>query len=524
LQRQFLFYKVINSIVKNNNPMGVTIPDIVNAAGFQPGDISHTEGYEEMIHNMAGMIRGMMGEAIEQIPFPKLKSELKVPEICPGEEIIIKAIKGANFYFLQSQKNNLETKASSASVQGFDVHQIRKDFPVLQQKVHGNKPLVWLDNAATSQKPNQVIDALNDYYRTYNSNVHRAAHELAGRATDAYEQARQKVQHFMGAASDREIVFVRGTTEGINLIAQTFGKLNIAHGDEIILSASSHHANIVPWQMLANEKRAHLKVIPFNEAGELNIEAFKSMLNPRVKIVAVDHVSNVLGTVNPIKEITSLAHANSSAVIIDGAQSVPHFRPNVQGIDCDFYVFSGHKIFGPTGIGVVYGKTKHWDTIPPYQGGGNMINHVTFEHTTYNVPPYKFEAGTGHIAGAIGLGAALDYIQKIGFEAAGHYEKELVDAGMQKLRLLPGLKLIGTSPTKVSVMSFVVDGIANEDMGKYLDSEGIAVRSGHHCAQPTLAYYGLTSSVRPSIAFYNTHEEIDYLVETVEKGINMLKK
>jgi cysteine desulfurase / selenocysteine lyase len=510
--------------VENNSSAGVTVLDMINSAGFQPGDISHTDNYEEMIHNMVDMIKDMAGEAVYQVPDPKVKSKLKMPEECLDKKVAIKAIKAGNFYFLQNQKNNVESKNSQHTAYSFDVHQVRKDFPVLQQKVHSNKSLIWLDNAATSQKPNQVIDAISDYYRNYNSNIHRGAHELAARATDAYEQARQKVQQFMGAASEKEIVFVRGTTEGINLIAQTFGKLNVGHGDEIILSASSHHANIVPWQILAREKGAHLKVIPFNEAGELNIDTFKSLLNPRVKIVAVDHVSNVLGTVNPIKEITNLAHANSSIVVVDGAQSVPHFRPNVQMIDCDFYVFSGHKIFGPTGIGVVYGKTKHLDTIPPYQGGGNMINHVTFEHTTYNTPPYKFEAGTGHIAGAIGLGAALDYIQKIGFDAAANYEKQLLDIGMQKLALLPGLKLIGTSLTKVSVMSFVIDGITNEDMGKYLDSKGIAVRAGHHCAQPTLAYYGLTSSVRPSIAFYNTFEEIDYLVETVRKGINILRK
>jgi cysteine desulfurase / selenocysteine lyase len=508
----------------NNHPTGSPIPEMLNSPEFQPGDISHLEGYEDMIHNMAAMIRGMAEQAIGQILVEPLKSRLKLPEKCLGEELAIKALKGGSFYFLQNRQQPESKSAAKSSIDGFNVELVRKDFPILQQKVHGGKPLVWLDNAATTQKPNHVIDTISDYYRNYNSNVHRAAHEMAARATDAYEQARSKVQLFMGASSPGEIVFVRGTTEAINLIARTFGKMHIEHGDEIVLSESSHHANIVPWQMLANEKGAHLRVIPFDDTGELNLEAYRSLLNPRVKIVAVDHVSNVLGTVNPIREMAALAHANRSIVVVDGAQSAPHFRPNVQEIDCDFYVFSGHKIFGPTGIGAVYGKTKHWDTIPPYQGGGNMIDKVTFDHTTYQPPPYKFEAGTGHISGAIGLGAALDYVQRIGFDAAGHYEKELLNYGMQQLARVPGLRLIGTSPGKVSVMSFVVDGVANEDMGKYLDSEGIAVRSGHHCAQPTHAHFGLTSSVRPSVAFYNTFEEIDFMIEAIKKGIRILRK
>ncbi len=509
----------------NTHPLGIPINDLNTSSGSISGNNLSADNYEDMIHNMAAMMRGMLGEAIKQMPLdPSIKGQLKVPEKCLGEELAIKALKGGNFYFLQNDQPSALKENKSPKAHSFNVELIRKDFPILQQKVHGNKPLVWLDNAATTQKPNHVIDKISDYYRNYNSNVHRGAHEMAARATDAYEQARQKIQQFMSAGSSNEIVYVRGTTEAINLIARTFGQLNIGHGDEIVLSASSHHANIVPWQMLAKEKGAHLRVIPFNDIGELDLEAYKALLNPRVKIVAVDHVSNVLGTVNPIKEMVKLAHANSSIVVIDGAQSVPHFRPNVQDIDCDFYVFSGHKLFGPTGIGVVYGKTKHWDTIPPYQGGGNMIDKVTFEHTTYQPPPYKFEAGTGNIADAIGLGAAIDYIQGIGFDAAGHYEKELLNYGMQQLTMIPDLKLIGTSPTKVSVMSFVIDGISNEDMGKYLDSEGIAVRSGHHCAQPTLAYFGLTSSVRPSVAFYNTFEEVDFLIDTIKKGIKQLKK
>jgi cysteine desulfurase/selenocysteine lyase len=506
----------------NNHPLGSPIHEILNSPDFVSGDFTHLQGYEEMINNMTSMIRGMAGQAINSIPFEPLKAKLYVPEKCLGEAIAIKALKTGSFYFLQNQTPH-EKEKQSISAKGFNVDLIRKDFPILQQKVHGNKPLVWLDNAATTQKPNQVIDTLSDYYRNYNSNVHRGAHELAARATDAYENARQKIQLFLGAASVEEIVYVRGTTEAINLIAKTYGWVNIGYGDEILISGSSHHANIVPWQMLAKEKGAKIKVIPFNDIGELDMEAYKNLLNPNVKIVAVDHVSNVLGTVNSIKEMTSLAHANHSIIVIDGAQSVPHFRPNVQDINCDFYVFSGHKLFGPTGIGAVYGKAKHWNNIPPYQGGGNMIDKVSFEHTTYQPPPYKFEAGTGNIADAIGLGAAIDYIQKIGFDAAGHYEKELVNYGMQQLALIPDLKLIGTSKSKVSVMSFVVEGVENEDLGKYLDSEGIAVRSGHHCAQPTLAHYGLTSSVRPSVAFYNTYAEIDFLVKTIKKGISILQ-
>ena len=504
----------------NNHPFRSAFQEMLQSSDMGSGDISHLNGCEEMIRNVAAVAREMEGGFCRQMP----GSALKKPSEYSGETVTIKPLKSGSFYFLKNEQAPGGSRKPSLSKTGFNPEMIRQDFPILQEKVHGNQPLVWLDNAATTQKPNQVIDKLSDYYRRYNSNVHRGAHTMAARATDAYEQARQKVAFFIGAARDSEIVFVRGTTEAINLIARTFGQMNIGNGDEIVLSASSHHANIVPWQMLAREKGALLKVIPFSDVGELNLNAYRKLLNPRVKIVAVDHVSNVLGTVNPIREMTALAHANGSIIVIDGAQSIPHFRPNMQEIDCDFYVFSGHKIYGPTGIGVVYGKAKHWDTIPPYQGGGNMINEVSFTHTTYQVPPYKFEAGTANIAGAIGLGAALDYIQQIGFDRIGHYEKELVDYGMQLLATIPGLKFIGTSPTKVGVISFVIDGIINEEMGKYLDTRGIAVRSGHHCAQPTLAHFGLTSCVRPSVAFYNTFQEIDYLFEMVKKGVAQLRK
>lgn len=508
----------------NNLPSVNTIGELMQSFNTIPGDLSHLDGYEEMICNVTAIARAMADGIMNEVPEVDLKRELKLPEKYFGDTTPVKALNTGNFYFLQNKQRLPGDYKSVSYRSGFDVNIIRKDFPILQQKVYGNKNLVWLDNGATTQKPNQVIDKISDYYRRYNSNVHRGAHALAARATDAYEQARQKIRFFIGAALDSEIIFVRGTTEGINLIARTFGQMNIGYGDEIVLSASSHHANIVPWQMLANEKGAQLKVIPFDDIGELNLEAYKKLMNPRVKVVAIDHVSNVLGTVNPIRQMTAVAHANGAIVVIDGAQSIPHFRPNMQEIDCDFYVFSGHKVYGPTGVGVVYGKAMHWERIPPYQGGGNMIDKVRFTNTTYQSPPYKFEAGTGNIADVIGLGAAIDYVQQIGFDAAGHYEKKLIDYGMQLLATIPGLKLIGTSKTKVGVISFVVEGVENQDMGKYLDSEGIAVRSGHHCAQPTLAHYGLTSSVRPSVAFYNTFQEIEFLFDTVKKGIRKLKK
>jgi cysteine desulfurase / selenocysteine lyase len=494
----------------------------------QLGDFMQMEGFEQLVHEAAETMRSMVRTLGNTPPVGNLTSSFDPSYIDQAEGVATQSLNEFGYYFLrepggQHAPAQKQTPTPPAHAGGFNVHQVRKDFPVLNQTVHGGKPLIWLDNAATSQKPNQVIDAISDYYRNYNSNIHRAAHEMAARATDAYEGARQKIQAFVGAASPAEIVFVRGTTEALNLIARTYGAKYVQPGDEIIVSESSHHANIVPWQMLANEKGAKLRPIPFNDRGELRIDELERMMNKNVRIVAADHVSNVLGTVNPIKQITKIAHAHGAICVIDGAQSVPHFRPNVQDVDCDFYVFSGHKIFGPTGIGAVYGKMKHLEDMPPYQGGGNMIDKVTFEKTTYNAPPAKFEAGTGHIAGAIGLGAALDYLNRIGFDAADHYERSLLKYGMTELARVPGLKLIGTSENKVSVMSFVIDGIRNDQMGSFLDKEGIAVRSGHHCAQPTLARFGLDSSVRPSLAFYNTKEEVDALLEAVYKAIRTLK-
>jgi cysteine desulfurase / selenocysteine lyase len=403
------------------------------------------------------------------------------------------------------------------SHESFDVNAVRKDFPILHQEVNG-KPLIWFDNAATTQKPQQVIDAISHFYERDNSNIHRGAHTLAARATDAYESAREKVQRFLGASDVSEIVFARGTTEAINLVAQTYGRKYIKEGDEIILSTIEHHANIVPWQMLAQQTGAILKVIPITERGELILEEYTRLLGPRTKIVAVSQVSNALGTILPVKEITTLAHRHGARVLIDGAQSVSHLAVNVQDLDCDFYVFSGHKLFAPTGIGALYAKREILEDMPPWQGGGAMIRHVTFERTIYSDPPEKFEAGTPNIADAVGLGAAIDYINRIGLpNIERRYEHFLTEYGMERLRELPYIRLIGTAPHKVGVFSFIHEQIPYEEIGQRLAAEGIAVRAGHHCAQPTMQRYGLTGTVRPSVAFYNTREEIDVLIEVLKQ-------
>ena len=393
----------------------------------------------------------------------------------------------------------------------FDPYRIRRDFPILQQQVHG-KPLIWLDNAATTQKPQAVIDRLAHFYEYENSNIHRAAHALAARATDAYEASREKVRRFLNAPSVKEIIFVRGATEGINLVAQSWGRRNVKQGDEIVISWLEHHANIVPWQQLCAEAGARLRVAPVDDRGQIILEEFEKLLNPRTRIVSVTQVSNALGTVTPVNEITAMAHRHGARVLIDGAQSVPHMAVDVQSIDCDFFVFSGHKVFGPTGIGVVYGKQDVLEHMPPWQGGGNMIADVTFEKTIYQGPPDRFEAGTGNIADAVGLGAALDYVEQIGMELIGRYEHDLLLYATEKMLLVPGLKFIGTAAEKASVLSFVLDDARAEDVGKALDREGIAVRAGHHCAQPILRRFGLEATVRPSLAFYNTCADVDALV------------
>jgi cysteine desulfurase / selenocysteine lyase len=392
-----------------------------------------------------------------------------------------------------------------------DAKLIRRDFPILEERVHG-RPLIWLDNAATTQKPNAVIDRISDFYRHENSNIHRAAHELAARATDAYESAREKTRRFLNASTTREIIFVRGATEGINLIAQTWGRRNVREGDEIVITWLEHHANIVPWQMLCSEKGARLRVAPVNDRGEIILEEYERLLGPRTKIVSLSQVSNALGTITPAREMVEIAHRYGARVVVDGAQAVSHMPVDVQALDCDFYIFSGHKVFGPTGIGVVFGKLDVLDAMPPWQGGGNMIADVTFEKTTYQPAPARFEAGTGNIADAVGLGAALDYVSGIGMENIAAYEHELLNYGTAKLLTVPGLRLIGTAREKAGVMSFVLDEVRTEDVGVALNQEGIAVRSGHHCAQPILRRMGVESSVRPSLAFYNTCEEIDALV------------
>jgi cysteine desulfurase/selenocysteine lyase len=392
-----------------------------------------------------------------------------------------------------------------------DPRLIRQDFPILQERVHGRQ-LIWLDNAATTQKPNAVIDRLSYFYRHENSNIHRAAHTLAARATDAYESAREKTRRFLNASSTREIIFVRGTTEGINLIAQAWGRRNVQKDDEVVITWLEHHANIVPWQQLCSEKGAKLRVAPVNDRGEVILEEYERLLGPRTRIVSFSHVSNALGTITPAREMVEMAHRHGARVVVDGAQAVSHMRADVQALDCDFYVFSGHKVFAPTGIGAVYGKLDVLENMPPWHGGGNMIVDVTFEKTTYQSAPARFEAGTGNIADAVGLGAALDYVEQIGMENIAAYEHELLNYATAGLLTVPGLRLIGTAREKAGVLSFVLDDVRTEDVGAALNQEGIAVRSGHHCAQPILRRMGVESSVRPSLALYNTCEEIDALI------------
>lgn len=408
-------------------------------------------------------------------------------------------------------------------VNPIDVARIREDFPILKEAVHG-KPLVYLDNAATTQKPQAVIDALVNYYATENSNVHRGVHTLSQLATDAYEGARETVRQFINAGYDKEIIFVRGTTEGINLVAQTYGRTNIGPGDEIIITAMEHHSNIVPWQILCQEKGAHLKVIPINDAGELLLEEYENLLSPRTKFVSVVHQSNALGTINPVEEIIELAHDRGIPVLLDGAQSVAHVPIDVQKMGCDFYAFSGHKLYGPTGVGVLYGRAELLDAMPPYQGGGEMIRSVTFEQTLYNVLPAKFEAGTQNIAGSVGLGAAIDYVNSVGLANIAAWEKDLLDYGTRRLSEIELVKLIGTARHKGSILSFVMENAHPHDVGTILDTEGVAVRTGHHCAQPLMDRYGVPATVRASLAFYNTKEEIDTLVKGIDRVIEVFSR
>ena len=398
----------------------------------------------------------------------------------------------------------------------FDPTALRRDFPILSEQVNGH-PLIWLDNAATTQKPRAVIDRISRFYEHENSNIHRAAHTLAARSTDAYEAARESTRRFLNAGSTREIIFVRGATEGINLVAQTYGRRHIGEGDEIILTRLEHHSNIVPWQLLAAEKGARLRVAPVDESGQIILEEYERLFGPRTRMVALTHVSNALGTVLPVREMVAIAHRHGARVLVDGAQSVSHLAVDVQALDADFFVFSGHKVFGPTGIGAVYGKQDALDASPPWQGGGNMIADVTFEKTVYQPAPMRFEAGTGNIADAVGLGAALEYLMGVGLENVTRHEHDLLVYATKAMLDVPGLRHVGTARDKAGVLSFVLDGFRSEEVGKALDSEGIAVRSGHHCAQPALRRFGLESTVRPSLALYNTCEDIDALIAAVRR-------
>jgi len=398
----------------------------------------------------------------------------------------------------------------------WDVERIRKDFPILHEEVHG-KPLVYLDNAATSQKPHVVIEALVDYYAKRNSNVHRGLHLLSERATEAYEEARARIQRFLNAAHSREIIFVRGTTEGINLVAQTYGRRAVGAGDEVVITALEHHSNIVPWQMLCEEKHGTLRVVPINDAGKVDVEAYEAMLGERTRLVAIAHVSNALGTILPVQRMIEAAHQRDIPVLVDGAQAVPHLRVDVQALGCDFYTFSGHKTYGPTGIGVLYGKTALLEQMPPFHGGGDMIKSVSFEKTVYNDLPYKFEAGTPHVAGAVGLGAALGYLEDLRLDRIAAYEHELLVYATDRLSALPGVRLIGTARDRAAVLSFVVEGVHAHDVGTILDLEGIAVRAGHHCAMPVMTRFDIAATTRASLALYNTYEEIDRLIDGLGK-------
>jgi cysteine desulfurase / selenocysteine lyase len=411
---------------------------------------------------------------------------------------------------------NNSTIMTESIIDTFPVEKIRRDFPILASRVHG-RPLVYLDNAASTQKPASVIEAIQHYYTTEHSNVHRGVHYLSELATQKYEAARVKVQKFLNAGSEREIIFVRGATEAINLVAATYGKMKIKSGDEVLITGLEHHSNIVPWQMICEEKGANLRVVPIDDNGDIIMDEFNRLLSEKTKIAAISHISNALGTVNPIKQMIEMAHRKGVPVLIDGAQAVPHLRADVRDLDADFYVFSSHKVFGPTGIGILYGKTQFLESMPPYQGGGDMIKSVTFEKTIFNDIPYKFEAGTPHIEGAIGLGAAIDYVNLLDWKCVQEYEQALLQFAEEEISAIDGLKIIGTAKEKAGVISFVLEGIHPHDIGTILDREGIAIRTGHHCAQPVMQRFGIPATARASLAFYNTREEVRALVRGIQK-------
>jgi SufS family cysteine desulfurase len=449
-------------------------------------------------------------------PESKTANANPVPEL-PGAE----SPGAPDFYFLRAGDLSAASPLSyqlypnkAVPVPKFDIDGVRRDFPALHQLVNG-QPLIWLDNAATTHKPQAVIDATSEFYSRDNSNIHRAAHTLSTRATELFEAGREKVRKFLGAADAKEIVFVRGTTEAINLVAQSYGRKNIGAGDEIIVSELEHHANIVPWQLLSEQTGAVVRVIPINDRGELILEEYVKLFGSRTKLVSVAHVSNSLGTINPVEQIIALAHARGVPVLVDGAQSTPHLPVNVTALDADFYVFSGHKVFAPTGVGALYGKAPLLEAMPPWQGGGHMIRDVRFEKTIYEHAPEKFEAGTPDIVGVVGLGVAIDYLFKVGIPAIAAYEHALLEYATQALGTVPGLRPIGTAANKASVLGFVIPGVTNESIARHLDKNGIAVRAGHHCALPAIRHFGLESTVRPSLAFYNTREEVDALARAL---------
>jgi len=417
--------------------------------------------------------------------------------------------------------NETTVKVRAPADSAFDVQRLRADFPILAEQVHG-KPLVYLDNAATAQKPRAVIDAIAHYYRHDNANVHRAVHTLSERATAAYEGARTKIRKFLNAASDKEIIYVRGATEGINLVAASWGRANVRAGDEVLITAMEHHSNIVPWQLLCEQVGARLRVVPISDEGELVMEDFERLLTGRTRLVAIVHCSNALGTINPVEQIIERAHAAGAVVLLDGAQAVPHMAVDVRRLDCDFYVFSGHKLYGPTGIGVLYGKERLLDAMPPYQGGGDMIKTVSFDKTTYNDLPYKFEAGTPHIAGAVGLGVAIDYVTAVGLDAIAAHEHELLVHATKILSGVPGIRFVGTARDKAGIVSFTLKGVHPHDLGTVLDHQGVAIRAGHHCAMPVMQRFGLPATARASFALYNTREEVDALVQGIRHAQELL--
>jgi cysteine desulfurase/selenocysteine lyase len=506
----------LQQLLVSRAPSGSNVPGTADA-GSIPAASSPATTY-----GLAASVAGLDGALIAGLT-PQaygLPGEAELQKLFGGSAgIPASAEPGSVFYFLDELKSggyNAQAPALASAHPAFDVQAVRRDFPILKERVNG-QPLVWFDNAATTQKPQAVIDRISYFYEHENSNIHRAAHELAARSTDAYEKARDTVAKFMNAPSSSEIVFARGTTEAINLVAQSWGRQHIKAGDEIVITWLEHHANIVPWKQLCDATGATLRVAPVDDDGQILLGEYQKLLNSKTKLVAFTQVSNALGTVTPAREMIEMAHRVGARVLLDGAQSVSHLRADVQALDCDWFVFSGHKIFAPTGIGVLFGKAELLEAMQPWQGGGNMIADVTFEKIAYQPAPARFEAGTGNIADAVGLGAALDYVLKLGIDNIARYEHELLVYAMDALRSISGLRLVGTAKAKTSVLSFVLEGHSNQDIGVALNRAGIAVRTGHHCAQPILRRFGLESTVRPSLAFYNTHQEVDLLVSTVRR-------